>query len=143
MSGGSLSGLTGLMMFEQLLTWQTIANRNEPPATEARPVYDLHTVPTSSYFACHGILFKSGTVHYFVRYSVHKTMQQTHMLSKYIEEGGGEDRTGQLTEERGEGQTVKPAGERAAPLRQTDNLIRLILRRKPQLLRSSPAATSR
>lgn len=28
--------LTGLMMFLQPLTWQTIANRNEPPATEAR-----------------------------------------------------------------------------------------------------------
>lgn len=32
-SGGSLSDLTGLMMFLQPLT---IANRNEPPATEAR-----------------------------------------------------------------------------------------------------------
>lgn len=36
MSGGSLSGLTGLMMFLQPLTWQTITNRNEPPATDAR-----------------------------------------------------------------------------------------------------------
>lgn len=35
-SGGSLSVLMGLMMFLQPLTWQTIANRNEPPATEAR-----------------------------------------------------------------------------------------------------------
>lgn len=35
-SGGSLSELTSMMMFLQLLTWQTIANRNEPPATESR-----------------------------------------------------------------------------------------------------------
>lgn len=35
-SGGSLSELTRLVMFLQPLTWQTIANRNEPPAREAR-----------------------------------------------------------------------------------------------------------
>ena len=35
-SGGSLSELMGLMMFLQPLTRQTIANRNEPPATGAR-----------------------------------------------------------------------------------------------------------
>lgn len=34
-SGGSLSELTSLMMFLQPLTWQTIANRNEPGATAA------------------------------------------------------------------------------------------------------------
>lgn len=36
-----LSGLTGLMMFLQPLTWQTIANRNEPAATGARSASGL------------------------------------------------------------------------------------------------------
>lgn len=34
-SGGSLTELMGLMRFLQLLTWQKITDRNEPPATGA------------------------------------------------------------------------------------------------------------
>lgn len=45
---------------------------------------------------------------------------------------------GQLTEMQREGQKGSPAGWGAAALRQTDNLIRAILRRKPLLPRQPP-----